>query len=443
MIDFNKYLSQKVFSFPRGGIMFEDNSVPPRASSVTAFLPSLSIIPMNQHCGAASSPIVSVGQTVKEGMLVGRSKGSGSANIHSSIPGRVIRMVSWESAGGKVNEGIAILMEGSFEKLGKYEEIFPWENMLPHDIQKTIAEFGVVEMDSDARPVSEIISSFRSVKEPVTLVVRCVFDDPWLVADYVLCKERAAEVVEGAMITARSSKLNRLIFAISYSEKELGDIFMEIAQKWNVQSSVVLVGSKYPQRNKRELELVLKNYAKKSNVDIGPMFIFGPATLAAIYDAVKKQKPVLERYVAVGGTALNQPQVLKARIGTRVRDLFDECGGFKGIPKRVATGSPLSGLPVFNLDEPVSKTSYAFFALLEEVERNKENNCISCGECRNVCPIGLDPEDLYKNILINCIDDSVRINNSCHGCGCCEAVCPSALPLSSAISAYTIRENNG
>ena len=435
MIKLNKVFTEKVFSFPRGGITFEDDSVPPRTSSVTAFLPSLSIIPMNQHSGTPANPIVSVGQTVKEGMLIGRSKGSGTANIHSSIPGRVIRIVSWESSGGKVNDGIAILMEGSFEKLGKKEEVFPWENMLPHDIQRTIAEFGVVEMDGEARPVSEIISSFRSIKEPVTLVVRCVFDDPWLVADYVLCKERAAAVVEGAIMTARSCKLNRIIYAISHGEKELGDIFLEIAQKWGIPASVVLVGSRYPQRNKRELELVLRNYAKKAGINLGPLFILGPATLAAVYDAVKKQKPVLERYVAVGGSAIKLQQVMKVRIGTRIRDLFAECGGFKGTaPKKIATGSPFLGQLVSNLDEPVIKTSFAFFAIFEEIRRNNTNNCISCGECRSVCPVGLDPEDVYKRILISGNENSLRINDSCHGCGCCEVVCPSRLPLSTVIS---------
>ena len=285
MINLNKIFTEKIFSFPKGGITFEDDSVPPRSSSVTAFLPSLSIIPMNENSANPLNLIVSVGQTVKEGMLLGRSKGPGTANIHSSIPGRVIRIVSWENAEGKINDGIAILMEGSFEKLGKHEEIFPWENMLPHDIQRTIAEFGVVEMDGEARPVSEIISSFRSVKETVTLVVRCVFDDPWLVADYVLCKERANAVVEGAIMAARSCKINRIIYAISHGEKELGETFLDIAQKWNIPASVVLVGSRYPQRNKRELELVLRNYAKKAALELGSFFILGPATLAAIYDA--------------------------------------------------------------------------------------------------------------------------------------------------------------
>ena len=440
MIDLKNFLSQKVYSFPRGGISFEDSYVPERDSSETAFLPSLSIIPMTQHSGLRSYPVVAVGQNVKEGMLVGRGKGLGSANIHASVPGRVIRLVSWKSAGGKIQDGIVILMEGSFEKLGKREEFYSWENMHPHDIQRTISEYGVVEMEGGGRPVSEIISSIRSAREQITLIVRCVFDDPWLAADYVLSRERAADIAEGAAIVSRSCRANRIIYAISHKEKELEKEFLQKASKWDIPTGTVLVGSRYPQRNKRELELVLRNYEKKTGTELGSLLILGPATLAAIYDAVKKQKPVLERYVAIGGNAIKTPRVMKARIGTRIRDLFNECGGFNGFPGKIATGSPILGQTITDLDEPVIKTSYAFFASLENAEHPSGNSCISCGECRAVCPVGLDPEDMFKRIMLTGYNTTLQLNNQCHGCGCCEVVCPSSLPLSVAITSFSGRD---
>ena len=439
----------KVYSFPRGGISFEDSSVPSRDSCVTAFLPSLSVIPLIQHSGVRSYPIVSVGEAVKEGMLIARGQGPGSANIHATVPGRVIRIVSWKNSGGQMQDGIVIRMEGSFEKLGKREEVFPWEGMLPYDIQRTIADFGVVEMEGGGRPVSDIISSFRSAPEPITLVVRCVFDDPWLAADYVLCRERARAIAEGAVITARTCRVSRIIYAISHSEKELAEAFITAGSKWGIPIAAVLVGSRYPQRNRRELELVLRNYGKKEGVELGSLLVLGPSTLAAVYDAVKMRKPVLERYITVGGSAVKHPQVMKVRIGTRFKEVFTECGGFTGTPKKIAVGSPLLGRPIADLDEPVIKTSFAVFALLEGFRRENKSYCISCGECRNVCPVGLDPEELYKRTLVTSVyqggtlpgkgDPGRDVSQSrapeCHGCGCCELVCPSRLPLSAAIVA--------
>jgi electron transport complex protein RnfC len=64
---------------------------------------------------------------------------------------------------------------------------------------------------------------------------------------------------------------------------------------------------------------------------------------------------------------------------------------------------------------------------------------MNCGECRTVCPVGLDPERLFKLHMArrdqeSCMDRAA----DCYGCGCCEAVCPSRLPLSSAIQKSAI-----
>jgi electron transport complex protein RnfC len=434
-------MPQKIYSFPRGGIAFSDPDIPSRNSCVTAFLPSFSIIPLIQHSGNRAQPVVSVGDTVKEGMLLARGKGPGSANIHASVPGRIIRMISWKNSIGMVLDGFVIRMEGSFEKLGKKEEIFAWQGMFPHDIQRTISDFGVVEMEGKGRPVSEIISSFRSAPEPITLVARCVFDDPWLAADFVLCRERIAEIAEGAAIAARTCRVSRIVYAVSKPEKELGDAFIAAGEKWGIPINVVVVGSKYPQRNRREIELVLRNFEKKEGIELGSLFILSPATLAAVYDAVKLRKPVIERYITVGGSAVRHPQIMKARIGKRIGDIFAECGGFKAFPKTIAVGSPLSGQPLGDLDEPVTKTSYAVFALIEGFHMETRSGCINCGECRNVCPIGLDPEELYKKAIIsgrNFANTTAQdLSSECHACGCCEIVCPSRLPLSSVISSFS------
>jgi electron transport complex protein RnfC len=423
----------KIYSFPRGGLSFDDPTVPPKNSSVTAFLPALSVIPLIQHTGGRAYPVVSVGDMVREGMIIGRGQGPGSANVHATVPGRVIRAVSWVRDGGSSHNALVIRMEGSFERLGKREEVFPWESLSPYDLQRIISEYGIVEMEGSGRPVSEMISSVRSLKGPLSLVVRCVFDDPWLAADYVLCRERIKAVAEGSFIMARAARAGRIVFALSHKEKALGEALLGETGAWDIPSSLVLVGSRYPQRNQRELELVLRNYEKKEALEMGSLLILGPATLAAVHDAVKLKKPILDRYVAVGGSAVKKPQVMKVRIGTRIGEILAECGGFIDKPKRIATGSPLLGRVVVDLDEPVIKTSYAVFAMLgSQAGGSVRRDCISCGECREVCPVGLDPEELYKQAGGR-KPENLPGESGCHGCGCCEVVCPSRLPLSGVI----------
>jgi electron transport complex protein RnfC len=376
---------------------------------------------------------------VREGMVIGRSHGPFPVNIHAPVPGRVIREVSWKNANGRIRNALVIRMEGAFELLGKPETIYPWRELSPCELLSQITESGVVEMTETGRPIASLLNPEESDKKEQSLVVRCVFDDPWLASDYTLCRERLDEVVEGSVIAARAGRLSRIVFAVSRREKELGQKLLAASESYETNSfSLVFTGSRYPQHNQRELELTLQSCEEREEISLGSAVILGPATLAAIWDAVVLHKPVLNRYVAVGGSAVKNPQVMRVRIGTRIGEVFAECGGFVDKPKRMATGSPFFGDMVMDMDEPVIKTTYAVFAILNDytVER-KVKNCIGCGECRVVCPVGLDPEHLFKQAkrFRNGEKPGASLPRSgCHGCGCCELVCPSHLPLSQVIA---------
>jgi len=423
----------KIYSFPQGGLPYEDHTAPQRDKVTTAFLPAISLIPLGNGMPGKLHPLVNVGDVVKEGMLVAKATGADGVNIHAAVPGRIIRKVSWRNADGHENEAFLVKMEGMFEKLGKKPEVFSWNGLSCYDLQKMISDYGIMEMENSGRPLAKMISEKRK-ENNLTLIVRCVFDDPWLAADYALCNERIKDVIEGAYITAQAClKVRQIIFAVSYNEKELIQMFLSESQNWkSIPSALVLTGSRYPQRNSRELELALRIYEKKEGLNLGTFLILGPAVLAAVHDAVKYKKPILDRYVAVGGSAVKRPQIMKVRIGTRIGELIEQCGGFAEKPQKVIMGSPLSGREVTYLDEPVCKTCYAIAAMTRfQTALHKRQNCINCGECRAVCPVGLDPQSIYKQI--NALKTENAGTTGCHGCGCCKVVCPSALPLSETI----------
>jgi len=136
----------------------------------------------------------------------------------------------------------------------------------------------------------------------------------------------------------------------------------------------------------------------------------------------------MERFVAVGGTAIKNAQIMKVRIGTRIGEVIEQCGGFSSKFDRIVTGSPLSGREVMYLDEPVGKSCYAIVAMTKsQTGSHGQLNCINCGECRAVCPVGLDPQFIYKRLKTFNIENAGA--TGCHGCGCCKIVCPSSLPL--------------
>jgi electron transport complex protein RnfC len=351
-------------------------------------------------------------------------------------------MVNWSMADGVENSGLLIRLEGEFHMLGKKEERFDWESLDAESIRSLIDEYGVVEMDGYGQPVAELLEGNAR-----TIVVRCVFDDPWLASEYLTCLEKADSVMEGAAIAAAAlrehpASFPRIILALSAPDARLGKQLQEAAERAGIKDlETVYVGNRYPQHNSRELGLAVRAWAGKNYLEMNELLPLGASTLAAIRDAVVLHKPILERYVAVGGSSVESPAVMKLRIGSRIRDVFAECGGFSSRPVNIAVGSPLHGRKVSNLDEPVTKTTYALFAMHEgESDQKKQNKrlsgsaCISCGECRTVCPVGLDPEFLYKEALKKEANEiSESSGAGCHGCACCDLVCPARLPLSRSI----------
>jgi electron transport complex protein RnfC len=453
----------KVYSFSRGGIDFKDRFAPRREQSRLAFLPGTVILPLATEAGCRSCPVVSIGQHIEEGALVARGQGAGSANVHSPVPGKLLKIIKWQNESGLISDALVIRLEGSFRRRGKPETPHEWTGLSGFEIRALLTEYGVIEMDGLGRPLSDVFAAFNPAREPLTLVARCVFDDPWLAADYCLCVENPDTVVAGGLMAAAAAGASSILFAVSAPEKRLAGILQEAAGRNAASERVavasVLIGSRYPQHNEYEMNAVIDRYIRHENAVKSRFMILSPATLAAVYEAVALRAPVLERYIAVGGPAIKHPAVLKARIGSRLRDLFAECGGFHGgkhdtdVPDFAVIGSPLLGRAAM-LDEPVLKTSYAVFApatkrrdrLLKALPLKKLQKflplgvCINCGECRSVCPVKLDPEYLYKWIRTGRHTDAMlRLVSNCIGCGCCEAVCPSKLPLCATIARLTFK----
>ena len=78
-------------------------------------------------------------------------------------------------------------------------------------------------------------------------------------------------------------------------------------------------------------------------------------TVFAIREAVLFRKPLYERYITVSGSLVNRPGNYKVRIGTRISDIVEDCGGLKGEPAKIIMGGPMCGISVYSMDIPVVK----------------------------------------------------------------------------------------
>jgi electron transport complex protein RnfC len=90
----------------------------------------------------------------------------------------------------------------------------------------------------------------------------------------------------------------------------------------------------------------------------------------------------------------------------------------------------MTGKSVTTDEVPLVKASNCVLAISDAEPKGDELACIRCGDCAVVCPVQLQPQQLFWH---TCADDEKRMREfgltDCIECGCCDLVCPSNIPL--------------
>ena len=126
-------------------------------------------------------------------------------------------------------------------------------------------------------------------------------------------------------------------------------------------------------------------------IDVGAV-VCNASTTLAVYEAVQKDKPLIERVVTLTGKSVKNPKNLLTRMGTPIRSLIEAAGGLPEDTGKVVNGGPMMGRAMVNLDSPVTKGCSGVTILSEkEAVRGVASNCIKCAKCVSACPMGLEP----------------------------------------------------
>jgi electron transport complex protein RnfC len=397
-------------------------------------IPQFCYIPIHQHIGKPAKPLVEVRDVVREGQLIAAANGELSSNIHSSIPGRVLEIK--QSPNIYADQTVIVIEAGgSFGTSYSKTETSPWENLTKEEIIIKIENAGIVGLGGAAFPTNIKLNPPADKKIDL-LIVNGIESDPYFTCDDVLMKTFPAEIIEGIKIAMKTLGACKTIIGIDKNHSTTIKSLQENIDKLNLNSSmqIKVLKSKYPQGAEKQLIFSLTGKKVPSGrlpLDIGAVVI-NAGTLFAVRDAVLSGKPLFERYITVSGKMILKPGNYKVRIGTRISDIIEECGGLTGAPERIVMGGSLCGQIANSLDTPVVKgTAGILFMSKDEVNSEKPSACIRCGKCVDVCPSGLLPCDIAKAYEKNKFDIAALLNPlDCIQCGSCSYICPSRKPLS-------------
>ncbi|MDD4800430.1 MAG: electron transport complex subunit RsxC [Proteiniphilum sp.] len=420
-------------SFRIGGIHPKENKLSAGRAIQPIAVPAQVIIPLSQHIGAPCQPVVKKGDKVKVGTLIGKSVGFVSSQIHSSVSGTVLKIDKALDASGYKRDAVYIKVEEDEweETIDRSESLVSESAFTPKEILEKIAAAGIVGMGGATFPTHVKLTPPPGTKAEV-LIINAVECEPYLTSDHQLMMEKSDEILVGITLVMKALNVQRAIIGIENNKKDAVALFTQKAKAYPG-IAVEALKMQYPQGGEKQLIDALIRRQVPSGalpISVGAV-VQNVGTIFAIYEAVQKNKPLVERVVTVTGKEVQRPCNLRARIGIPLTTLIEAAGGLPESTGKVICGGPMMGKALASVDVPVTKgTSGILIVPSPEAKRKAMNDCIRCGKCVEVCPMGLNPT-LLMTLTEYGVWDKAEKNaiTDCIECGSCSYTCPANRPL--------------
>ena len=416
-------------TFPIGGVHPSANKL-----SCALPLPEAVNIPLAQHIGAPAVAKVAKGDKVLTGQLIAEAGSFMSANIHSPISGTVTAVDMVPNGQGLRQMMITIKREGDewAEGIDRSDKLVRECSLSAQEIIARIKEAGIVGMGGATFP-THVKLSIPAGKKAECLIINGVECEPYLTSDHRMMLEHGEEMLVGVTILMKAVGVGKAYIGIENNKPDAIAHLSKIAAQYKG-IEVVPLQVRYPQGGEKQLIAAVTGRQVPPPpalpIDVGAV-VCNASTTFAVYQAVQKRMPLIQRVVTITGKNLREPKNLLTRMGTPVSALIAAAGGLPENAGKVINGGPMMGRAMVNLDSPVTKGCSGITVLSERDARRREaSQCIKCAKCVSACPMGLEPYFLSKMTQKKNWDElEARMITSCIECGCCQSTCPAYLPL--------------
>ena len=424
-------------TFHIGGVHPAENKLSAGSLIREAALPKQAVFSMFQHIGAPAKPVVQKGDVVKVGTLLAEAGGFVSAPVYSSVSGKVNKIDAVLDASGTRRMAVIVDVEGDEweESIDRSKDLVRLSDRPDLD-SKTIVEkiknAGIVGLGGATFPCHVKLTPPPGCKAEC-VIINAVECEPYLTADHRLMLEHPEEILVGVDLIMKAVNVTKGYIGIENNKPDAIKLMTEKAKQYpNIE--IVPLKVKYPQGGEKQLiDAVVGRQVPAPPaipINVGAV-VQNVGTAFAIYEAVMKSKPLIDRIITVTGKSVKNPSNLLARLGTPFQQLIDECGGLPEDTGKIIGGGPMMGKALLSLEVPMTKGSSGLLIMNQkEARRSEPQPCIRCAKCVSACPMGLEPfllskvsameewEIAEKNDIVSCIE-----------CGSCQFTCPSKRPL--------------
>lgn len=420
-------------TFKIGGVHPPENKLSKDKEIEVLSLPKTVFIPVAQHIGAPSTPVVKKGDEVKVGQIIAESSSFVSTNIHSSVSGKVVKVDFSTDSSGYPKQGIFINVDGDewLEEIDRSEDLI---TTIPEDgaeIVEKIKSAGIVGMGGATFPTHVKLVPPKGMTAEVLLIngVEC---EPYLTSDHRMMLEKPDEIMVGIQLLMKALNVNKAVIGIENNKPDAISLLTEKCKTYKG-VSIQPLKVQYPQGGEKQLINAVTGKEVPSGalpIAVGAV-VSNVGTAFAVYEAIQKNKPLFERVVTITGKGLEKPSNFKVRIGTSTSELIEAAGGLPENTGKIISGGPMMGRAIASMDVPVTKGTSGILLMNDEESKRKESQpCIRCAKCVSVCPMGLEPYMLMTLSEKQIFDQAEGAHiMDCIECGSCSFTCPSNRPL--------------
>ena len=413
---------------------------PPEAKDETSGLPirqfpfaPLLVVPLVQHLGKPSLPVVREGERVARGQRIARFDGFMSVSMHAPVSGTVRKIALAPAINGRMVPAVYLEPQpGSTQEIAEGTPC-PVETATPDEIVAAIQDAGVVGLGGAAFP-THVKLQIPEERAADTLIINGAECEPYLTTDHRVMLEQRDDVFTGIRYLLKVARAQHAIIAVEANKADAAE-HLRAGLPADLPVSVEVLRVKYPQGAEKMLIKALLDREVPSGglpLDVHALCV-NVATTAEIGRLLPHGRGIQERVVTITGPAVVHKGNYRVPIGTPLRFLLSEVGVEEDV-SRVFLGGPMMGAAASSLDIPLTKGTSGVVAF-DEPEADRTHRavypCIRCGYCVDACPMLLDPSSLgllARNEEYERMADEFHLMD-CFECGCCTFVCPSHIPL--------------
>ena len=393
--------------------------------------PEFFYVPLSQHIGQVAKETVKIGDYVHRYEKIGEVSGKVSSMVHSPVSGKVTEIIENPAANGKKVKTVVIKNDFKYKEIEtekrRIEEVGTFRR---DEILEIIKEAGIVGEGGAQFPTH--VKYDIGYKKIDTFIVNGAECEPYLTADYTIMSNYVEELLGGIKIAEKLLRPREVVIGIEEENIDIAEhieVIIKQSRLFNVKIQVLPTA--YPQGS--ELQLIRSVTGKEIKKGEIPgnhgVIVSNVGTVKSMYDAFTEGKPLVERVVTVSGEKVKTKGNYLLKVGTPLSHIIEQLNPEDNA--KIVFGGPMMGEEVTETSTPVVKGTSGILFLSKDIDSVKRENCISCGYCVDVCPMGLMPMKFAESYRKEQYEKLVTVYHldNCIECGACEYVCPSRVPL--------------